>query len=206
MSRARRDIIFIDRDGVINKDPGGWTEHNYVTDIKDLHFIPGSLEALKMLNRSGIGVVVVSNQAGVSRGYFSKEALDKVNSRMLDEIGKYGGRIEAVYYCLHKDADNCNCRKPKTGLFDLAARRHNIDTKATYVIGDSYVDITAGHSIGAKTIFVLSGKLSLDDLKKHGARPDYIFKDLLEAVKWLIAKQRRKSARAVKRDNEERKR
>ena len=191
--------ILIDRDGVINKDPGGWTEHNYVTKWKDFHFLPGSIDALKMLNRRGIKVIGISNQAGVSKGYFSAEKLEEINKKMLDEVAEKGGRIEKVYYCVHKDEDGCRCRKPKTGLLDMAAREYGINLKDTYFIGDSKVDIAAGKRAGCKTIFVLSGKATLEEIKKSGERPDYVFKDFLEAVKWLMEKENRRSRRAVKR-------
>jgi len=191
--------IFIDRDGVINKDPGGWTEHSYVTNWKDFRFLPGAFEALKLLNRSGVRVIVVSNQAGVSKGYFSKEKLDSVNAKMLDEINRSGGRIESVYYCVHKEEDNCLCRKPKTGLFEMAAKKYGIDPRTTYIIGDSEVDILAGKKIGSKTIFVLSGKTTSDQMNKWVEKPDYVFPSLIEAVKWLLAKEHRKTQRAAKR-------
>ena len=191
--------IFVDRDGVINKDPGGWTEHNYVTEWKDFHFLPGALEALKLLNRNGIRVIVISNQAGVSKGYFTKEELDKVNSKMLDEIGKRGGRIEGVYYCIHKDEDNCLCRKPKTGLFETAVSAFKINPKNTYFIGDTRIDIAAGNNIGCKTILVLSGLATLEEMKKWDVKPDYVFKGILEAIKWLLNKEKRRSERALRR-------
>ena len=85
--------IFLDRDGVINKDPAGWTEHNYVTDWKNFHFLPGSLEALKLLKINGIKVVLISNQAGVNKGFFSKETLDQINRKMLQEVKKIAPTI-----------------------------------------------------------------------------------------------------------------
>ncbi len=178
--------IFIDRDGVINKDPGGWTKYNYVTDWKDFHFLPGALEALKILEKNGIRVIVVSNQAGVSRGYFSEGDLEKVNTKMLQEIEKSGGHIEEVYYCIHKDEDDCDCRKPKTGLFEKAIAKHHIDPKDTYIIGDSMVDISAGKRIECRTVFVLSGKTSKEEMEKWVDQPDYVFEDLLSVVKWLM--------------------
>lgn len=196
--------IFVDRDGVINKDPGDWTKYNYVTDPKDLQFIPGALEALRLLNLSGIKVIVISNQAGVSKGYFSKKELDEVDSKMIREARKAGGDIERSYYCVHKDEDNCNCRKPKPGLLEMAARQHGIDLKDTYFVGDSLVDAAAGAKAGCKTIFVLSGKTTLAEMKRWNHKPDYVFKDLLEAVKWILAKERRRGERAEKRRAEPR--
>lgn len=182
--------LFIDRDGVINKDPGGWTEHSYVTEHSEFKFIPGALEALKMLNENGVKVIVISNQAGVGKGYFTEERLDEINSAMVKEIEKKGGKIEESFYCIHRKEDNCGCRKPRTGLIESAAKKYGINPKETYFIGDSEVDVEAGKKIGAKTIFVLSGKTSKDEMERWKNKPDHIFKDLLGSVKWLIKKQK----------------
>lgn len=192
-------MIFIDRDGVINKDPGGWTTHSYVTKTHELQFLPGALKALSLLNRNGIRVVVVSNQAGVSKGYFTKEDLDIVNTRMLDAIGKAGGRVEEVYYCTHRDEDNCDCRKPKPGMLERAMGKYRISARDTFMIGDSKVDVLAGKALGMKTVFVLSGKTSEDEMRKWGVKPDYVFPHLLGAVEWILNKEKRRSERATKR-------
>ncbi len=177
--------LFIDRDGVINKDPGGWTLTNYVTDWKDFHFIPGTLEALKILKEKGIKVIVASNQGGVNKGFYTKAELSKVNSIMLKEIEKAGGAIEEVFYCIHKDEDNCDCRKPKPGMLESAAKKYGVDPKTTYFIGDDKKDILAGERIGCKTILVLSGKSSRKDIEGWEDKPDRVFTNLLEAVKFL---------------------
>ena len=177
--------IFIDRDGVINKDPGGWTRYNYVTEWKDFHFIPGALEALKILKKKGIKVIVVSNQGGVRKGYYTREKLSEINNLMLEEIKKRGGEIEEVFYCIHRDEDNCDCRKPKPGMLETAAKKYGIDPKTTYFIGDAEKDVIAGKKIGCKTILVLSGKSSRKDIESWADKPDYVFTDLLETVKWL---------------------
>jgi D-glycero-D-manno-heptose 1,7-bisphosphate phosphatase len=177
--------LFIDRDGVVNKDPGGWTKTNYVTEWKDFHFVPGTLEALKKLKEKGIKVIVASNQGGVNKGLYLREQLDKVNESMLKEIEKNGGDVEEVFYCIHRDEDNCNCRKPKPGMLEDASKKYGIDPKTTYFVGDDKKDILAGRSAGCKTVLVLSGKSSREDAAKWEEKPDYIFKDLLEAVNWL---------------------
>ena len=123
--------VFIDRDGVINKDPGGWTKHNYVTKWAEFKFLPGALDALKKLNNNGIKAILISNQAGVNKGYFSKKELDEVTDKMLLEIRRNNGNVEDVYYCVHKEEDNCNCRKPKTGLLEKAAGRYGLKLNKT---------------------------------------------------------------------------
>lgn len=178
--------LFIDRDGVINKDPGGWTPDSYVTNWEYFHFLPGTLEALRILKERGIKVIVASNQGGVSRGIYTEEELKKVNGLMLESIREAGGQIEEVFYCVHTDKDNCGCRKPKPGMLEAAAKKYGIDPGGTYFIGDDKKDILAGKRIGCKTVLVLSGKSSMKDVKIWEEKPDFIFKDLLEAVKKLI--------------------
>ena len=179
-------VIFIDRDGVINKDPGGWTKYNYVTKWDEFFFIPASIEALKRLKGAGYKVFLVSNQGGISKGYFTQEDLDKLNKRMLKEIEDAGGKIDEVYYCPHHDKDNCECRKPKVGLIEQAARKMHIDFKSTFIIGDSIRDVKAGKRMGMKTILVLSGKTPLTETHNWDVQPDYIKKDLLEAVELIL--------------------
>ena len=180
--------IFIDRDGVINKDPGGWTKYSYVTKWDEFFFIDGSVKALQLLKDAGYKIFVISNQGGISKGYFTQKDLDEVNRKMLIEIKKGGGKIDRLFYCIHHDKDNCECRKPKTGLIEQAAKTMRIDFKETYIIGDSIRDVEAGKRIGMKTIFVSSGKTPLSELDSWGIKPDYIKKDLLEAVEWLLSK------------------
>lgn len=180
------NAIFIDRDGVVNKDPGGWTKTNYVAEWEDFHFIPGTLKALKILKEKGIKVIVASNQGGVNKGLYTQKQLDKVNELMLQEIRKNGADVEEVFYCIHKDEDNCSCRKPKAGMLEAAAKKYNIDVRKTYFIGDDKKDVLAGKKIGCKTVLVLSGKSSRESVKDWPEKPDHIFNNLLEAVKWLI--------------------
>ena len=191
--------VFLDRDGVINKDPGGWTKHSYVTEWRDFHFLPGALEALALLRRSGARAIVISNQAGVSKGHFSQKALDRIDARMRDEVSRSGGAIEASYYCVHKDEDNCACRKPRTGLLEAAAKKYGVSFNDTYFIGDSRVDIIAGRRAGCRTIFLLSGKVSSEEMRTWEEKPDHVFDNLLEAVKWVVAKDKRRLRRSRER-------
>lgn len=179
-------VIFIDRDGVINKDPGGWTKYNYVTNWDEFFFIDGSIEALKRLKDAGYKICLISNQGGISKGYFTQEALDKLSEKMLAEIEKGGGKIDRLCYCPHHDRDNCECRKPKTGLIEQAIRKTDVDLKNTFIIGDSIRDIEAGKRMGMKTIFVLSGKTPLSETENWPIQPDCIKKDLLETVEWIL--------------------
>ena len=179
-------FLFMDRDGVINKDPGGWTEHDYVTRWEDFHFLPGAKEALALLKSKGYDIIVISNQGGVSKNYFSKSVLDDITGKMLEEIEAAGGCIKKAYYCIHQDNDGCDCRKPKTGLFKQAEKELGIKAGGAWFIGDGNMDVEAGKAAGLKTALVLSGKSASGDVKEWDTKPDYIFKDLLEAVKFIV--------------------
>ena len=179
-------IIFIDRDGVVNKDPGGWTEHSYVTRWEDFHFLPGAKKALKLLGDNGYDIIVISNQGGVSKKFFSNAALDNVTQKMLHEIEAAGAKIKKVYYCIHQDSDNCDCRKPRAGMFRQAEKELGIRSAGTYFIGDGKTDVDAGKEMGLKTVLVLSGKTPSEDVAGWESKPDHIFKDLLEAVEFVL--------------------
>ncbi len=179
-------VVFLDRDGVINEDPGGWTKYEYVTKWNEFRFLPGALEALRTLKEHGYKVFVVSNQAGVGKGYFRKEELEAVDRKMIEEVRRSGGDIEASYYCIHREEEGCACRKPKTGLFDKARGEYDIDAEGAYFVGDTKRDIAAGERAGLKTILVLSGKASAEEVTAWGARPHYIARDLRDAVDRIL--------------------
>lgn len=172
--------IFLDRDGVINKDPGFG---GFVKCWEEFEFLPGALLALQQLNQAGYVVVVISNQSGVAKGLYALGDLDVITKNMLKEIEKAGGRIYSVHYCPHQDEDDCGCRKPKTGLFFQATKGLDVDFKQTFFVGDTRRDILAGKAIGCRTIFVLSGIHKLDEL---GVQPDFVAQDLLQAVDNVI--------------------
>ena len=185
---VRRDerYVFIDRDGVINKDPGGWTEYNYVTRREDFYLLPGALEALEKLAEAGYKGVIISNQQGVGKGYFTEKDLEAVTDEMLQKIKKAGGDIEGVYYCTHAKEEACSCRTPKTGLFEKAEKELGIDPRGKFYIGDTERDMEAGRAAGLRTILVLSGKSSRDDAKSWHAKPDFICDNFLEAANLVI--------------------
>ena len=178
-------VVFIDRDGVINVEPG---EELYVMKWEKFKFLPGSLEALKKLAGAGYKIFVVSNQAGVSRGLFTMDELEDITKKMLSQVNKAGARIDGVFYCPHKTEDNCDCRKPKTGLFEKAIKGVAYDPKDTFFIGDTERDVIAGKKAGYKTVLVLTGKAKAQDVRDWQAKPDFTKKDLLEAATWIIEK------------------
>ena len=108
------NVVFLDRDGVINKYPG---DTKYVNSWQEFYFLPGVKQALRKLTESGYRIFILSNQAGVAKGMYSQQGLDEITANMLREVNEAGGSICGVYYCVHRDEDNCSCRKPKIGLF-----------------------------------------------------------------------------------------
>jgi D-glycero-D-manno-heptose 1,7-bisphosphate phosphatase len=178
-------VIFLDRDGVINKYPGDFL---YVTSWESFSFLPHVKPALKKLNACGFKIFVISNQAGVSKGVYSQSALDLITRNMLQDLKKHEIKIEGVFYCTHHPNDNCGCRKPKAGLLHKAIAKlketgSDIDISKSYFIGDTQRDIQAGKSIGLKTILVFSGKEKPGNRDHWEYLPDTTARDLREAVK-----------------------
>jgi len=171
-------VVFLDRDGTINEDRG------YIGNPDDIILFENAAEAVKRLNGRGIKVIVVTNQSGVGRGYFSGEALDGVNKKVLELLGLAGARVDGIYYCPHTPQDGCDCRKPGTALIARAIAEHGISARNTYVIGDKGSDIELARNISAKGILVLTGK-GRDEMQKLSFHPDFVAKDIMDAVLWI---------------------
>lgn len=178
--------VFMDRDGTITEEMG------YLKEPGKLRFIPRSAEAIRLLNERGILAIVVSNQSGVARGYFSEETVKKIHSKLKRLLKKEGAYLDEIYYCPHhpefgpsKYRKDCNCRKPKPGMLLKAARRFNLDLKKCYVIGDKVEDIELARNVGARGILVLTG---YGRRSSKRIKPDYIAKNLYQAVEWILKK------------------
>lgn len=175
---ANSKILFIDRDGVINVDLGG-----YVTRPEDFSFEAGAVEALQKFSLKGYRILVISNQAGVGDGIFTEEELKEVQQHMENVLRKENIVIERTYYCLHGKQAGCSCRKPKTGLFEQAAEDFYFNPRETFFIGDKAGDIEAGKSFGLKTILVRTGYGREDEKKLTGSqRPDFAVDSLRAAA------------------------
>ena len=188
-----KKIVFLDRDGVINEFPGNG---NYVTKVKEFHFIPGALEALKRLKENGYTVFVVSNQAGVGKGIYSQEKLNHITRRMIAEVRRNGGEIKKAYYCTHTTGHGCDCRKPNIGSIRAALtllKKPISHAAHAYFVGDTEVDVTAGKNAGCKTIFVLSGMSDRQTVLTWKVRPDFTAQDLLEATDIIFADAEKKA-------------
>jgi D-glycero-D-manno-heptose 1,7-bisphosphate phosphatase len=175
--------IFLDRDGVINCDPGG---KRYVTSWEKFRFVSQAKQAIARLTRKNFKIFIISNQAGVGKGLYSQKTLDLITSNMLREIEKAKGKISEVYYCTHRKEDNCSCRKPKIGLIRKASKRRRINFKKSFFIGDTIRDVDTAKRLGCRSILVLSGKEKLTNRKNWQIQPDLIFKNLYSAVEFIL--------------------
>ena len=166
MSESKRPAIFLDRDGVIieNRD-------EYVRSWADVSFIPGALNALASVAASGYAIVVVTNQSGVGRGLIPLADAEAINHRVLAEIARAGGRIDAAYICPHKPEDDCDCRKPRPGMLLRAARELNLDLSRSWMIGDALTDMQAGEAAGVRSLLVLTGRGAEHRLQADGHDP-----------------------------------
>ncbi len=172
--------IFLDRDGTINEDVG------YFCTRDKWEYIPGSIEALKILQKDYV-LFIVTNQSGVARGFFTEEELIKFNGEVEQMLRKEGIIIQKTYYCPHMgDEEHCNCHKPSRFFLDQAKKEFNIDLENSFVIGDHPHDVEFGQQVGATSIYVLTGhgekhKDELTDIDP----PDFIAKNLYEATMWI---------------------
>ena len=151
MGTPKVNTLFIDRDGVINKK----LEGRYVRNWDEFTFIPNALEAINRLSKIFNLIIIVTNQQGIAKGIMTADDLIILHKKMIQEIEKAGGMINKVYFCPHFEKDNCNCRKPKTGMIENAIKDFPyINRINSYLVGDSVSDIEAGKSAGLKTIKV----------------------------------------------------
>ena len=183
-----RPVVFLDRDGTINQDSG------YLSDPKELELIPGAEKAIARLKRAGYAVVVVTNQSGIARGYYTVKELDAVNREMSRRLALAGAKVEAYYYCPHhaehaamdRYALDCECRKPNPGMLIRAARELGLDLGRSFMVGDHHSDLVAGKRAGARSIQVQTGHAS-----RHPDIPDedrdYLAADLGGAVDWILS-------------------
>ncbi len=137
-----RPAIFLDRDGVINEDIG------FVHRAEDVVILPGVISGLWALQELGYALILVTNQSGIGRGYYSEEEFTRLNTWMLSLLEDEGIGIQAVYHCPHAPEDDCDCRKPKPGMILRAAREHQIDLARSWMIGDKTSDIAAARNAG----------------------------------------------------------
>lgn len=189
------NAVFIDRDGVINKE----VEH--LRDASQLVLLPNVGKAIKRINSLNIPVIIVTNQSAVARGFITEDQLHIIHKSLLELLATTGAVIDRIYYCPHHPEIGspyykmqCTCRKPNHGMLLKAAKEFNIKLNNSILIGDSISDMKAAWSAGCKSILVSTGhgqktKLLLEHEENT---PDYIANDLSDAIDWFIATQVRK--------------
>ena len=174
MNRA----AFLDRDGVINRKAR--SEDSYITCWDELEILPGVAEAITRLNRLGYLVIIATNQRSIAKGLVTTAELDTIHQRMCEYLLAAGARIDAVYYCPHEIEPPCGCRKPQPGMLFDAAKVHDIDLRASWMIGDSDKDVEAGKRAGCKTVRLI------DDGKLSNSGADMVVSSLLDAALRIV--------------------
>lgn len=181
----------MDRDGCLTEEAG------YVNHPSRIRLLPRTAEAVRRLNEAGVAAVMVTNQAGVARGYFSEETLHATNARMRGELEAAGAHLDGLYVCMHHPSEGeppyraaCDCRKPRPGLLRRAAAELGLDLRASVMVGDKFSDVATGHAVGAAGVLVLTGYGRGEwEYQRHEqtVRPDHVAEDLLDAVDWALA-------------------
>jgi histidinol-phosphate phosphatase family protein len=183
----RPGAVFLDRDGVIN-----YNREDYVKTPEEFVFLPGSAAAAARLTRAGRALFIISNQAGVGKGLLTEAALAAITRKMLEGLADAGACVQGIYYCPHPPDAGCDCRKPAPGLLHRAAREHGLELSQTVFVGDDQRDLAAGAAAGARTVLVLSGKMSLAEAEALTGETDslldpaYVAADLSAAVDWIL--------------------
>ncbi|MBU0499698.1 MAG: D-glycero-beta-D-manno-heptose 1,7-bisphosphate 7-phosphatase [Gammaproteobacteria bacterium] len=175
-------LIILDRDGVINED-----SDSYIKSPDEWMPIPGSLEAIRRLNERGYKVAIATNQSGIARGYFDHKMLASIHEKMFLLLSEHGGTIDKVFYCPHGLNDECECRKPKPGLFHKISDYYGYPLEHVPAIGDSLRDLEAATLVGCQPILVLTGKGSSTITKIDRTLDIPIFPNLAAVVDNLLA-------------------
>ena len=177
-------LIILDRDGVINED-----SDQFIKSPDEWLPLPGSLEAIALLNRAGYRVVVISNQSGLGRGLFDIQALNAIHDKMLLCLSVLGGQIESILFCPHSPDEQCECRKPKAGMFLDLQHRLNISLNDVHAVGDSLRDLQAAQLVNALPVLVRTGKGAATLANGKGLEGIPVFADLAEFTQHLLYSQ-----------------
>jgi len=175
-------LVILDRDGVINYD-----SDQYIKSPSEWRPIPGSIEAIARLNQNGYRVAIATNQSGIGRGLFDMATLNAINDKMMELVFRQGGRIDALFFCPHTAAEQCACRKPRTGMLEEISARFHTELKGVACVGDSLKDLEAAEAVGAQPILVLTGKGARTRDEGGMPKKTLVFENLAEAARHLIA-------------------
>jgi D-glycero-D-manno-heptose 1,7-bisphosphate phosphatase len=187
---SRDPAVFLDRDGTLIEDVG------YLERVDRVALYPWSIDAVRILNRAGLRVVVVTNQAGVARGYFTEALVDEVHRHISALMERGGARIDAYYYCPHhpeasveRYKQRCECRKPGRALVDRAARELGIDPGRSFVIGDRWLDIQMARTVGARAVLVRTGYGMTEEHRQPSpsVAADVVADNLISASSWILS-------------------
>ena len=194
----KRPALFMDRDGTISEEVG------YVNHPARFRLFPYTAAAIKLLNENGWLAIVVTNQAGVARGYFSEDVIIQIHEQVQRDLQNASAKLDAIYYCAHHPSVgeppyrlDCDCRKPRTGLIDRAAADFQIDLGRSWMVGDRYGDVELARNAGLHSAFVLSGYGRGEWEYQRGSwqiEPELVAEDLLEAVKTIVERDARATA------------
>ncbi len=184
--------VFLDRDGTVSEEVG------YVNHVGRFRLIPRAAQGIRCINESDYLAVLVTNQAGVARGYFKESLVIAVHERLEELLAENGAHLDGIYYCPHHPTageppyrQDCDCRKPKPGMVLAAQRDLNIDVAQSFMVGDKHSDITFAQSVGMQGVLVKTG-YGLGEIEQWSAgwteQPDQICEDLLDAVEWILSR------------------
>lgn len=179
-----RKAVFLDRDGTLIEEAG------YLDRVERIAFFPYTVDAVRLLNRAGLAVIVVSNQSGVARGFFDEAFVQETQQQIAARLKLGGATVDGFYYCPHHPEGTvpayravCECRKPRPGLLQRAARDHGIDLERSAVVGDRVFDVQAGHAVGARTVLVRTG---YGREHEPQARATRVADNLMGAIAWIL--------------------
>ena len=175
-------LVILDRDGVINRD-----SDRYIKSPAEWQPLPGAIEAIARLHQGGYRIVVATNQSGIGRGLFDMATFNAMNDKMMELVFRQGGRIDALFFCPHTDAEGCGCRKPRTGMYEEIAARYHTDLKGVPCVGDALRDLQAAEAVGGQPILVLTGKGGITKAAEGLPRGTLVFADLAEVSRHLVS-------------------
>ncbi|MCH7615947.1 MAG: HAD family hydrolase [Nitrospinae bacterium] len=179
-----RATVFFDRDGTLNPDT------SYIKTSGEFVLFPDAVTAVKRCNDAGILVLVVTNQSGLARGYFSQADLDGIHRCLREQLRDGGAWIDDIFICPHHPDDGCQCRKPNPGMIEQAMARYPIDLAKSYVVGDKSIDVELAAKTHVKGLLVTTGPTSAEELRMiraHHLPVAYVAECLQDAVDWILA-------------------
>ncbi len=180
-AQNRNKAIFLDRDGVINVEVG------YLSNPDDFEIIEETIEALKILSNKCFLLIVITNQAGIARGFYTEETLNRIHIKMKSILKAHNITLTDIYFCPHHPefTGYCDCRKPNPGMILKAKKKYNIDLNNSFMVGDTLNDIQTGLAAGCKTVLVLTGYGKEEQKKISSIKPEMICKNLFEFAKHI---------------------